>query len=128
MNFHCRVLLELSFRGAYDRLVECLFIDISHMIYEIDPPWTIDQVKESLHDITYWFVAHEGTYIRCFRCHISPNIMLWYVTNKVILQELAKYLDKGLLGVVHRRMEVSWPTFPLRIGFYELKIHGVTNA
>lgn len=46
-----------------------------------------------------------------------------YVTNKVVLQEVDYQFDKGLSGVLHIRKKAPWPTFPLRIGLYELKIH-----
>ena len=61
--FHCRLLSDMSFTGAYDRLADNLFIVIFQMIYEIDPPCMTNQVKESLHDIVDWFSTLEVTYI-----------------------------------------------------------------
>lgn len=41
-------------------MVENLFIVIFHLIFKIDPPCMIDQVKESLRDIVDQFVSPKG--------------------------------------------------------------------
>lgn len=110
--FQCRVFSKSRFWSAYNRLAEHLFSFIFHMIYEIDPPYMTNQVKESMQDIVDWFTTPEGTYIRCFGCRVSPHFMPQYVTNKVVLQEVAYQLDKGFSRVLHRRKKYPWPTFP----------------
>lgn len=75
VSFHYRVFSHLRFRGEYDRLAEHFFAVILHMIYEIDPPYRNDLVKESLHSITDWFSLPKDTHICFFRYHISYHDM-----------------------------------------------------
>lgn len=49
------------------------------------------------------------------------------MTNKVLLQEVAYQLDKGLSVVLHKKKQAPWPTFPLRIRLYEIMSHKVEN-
>lgn len=97
------MLLESSFKGTYARLAEHVFAVIFQMIFDINPPCMNDQTKESLWDIVVWVEALEGTYIRCFGFQISHHLMLQYVTNKVVMQEVENQLDRGLLGILHKR-------------------------
>ncbi len=45
------------------------------------------------------------------------------MTNKVVHQEVAYQLNKGLSRLLHKGKKVPWPTFPLRIILYEMKSH-----
>lgn len=80
--FRCRVLSKEIFRGVYEKLVEHLFVVIFHMIFEINPLCMTDQLNESFLNILNSFVAFESTYMMLFGCHISPHIMLQYVTTR----------------------------------------------
>lgn len=54
--------------------------------------------------------------------------MPWYVTRKVVMQEVANQMDKGLSGILHRRKKAPWTIFPLSIILYELKSHKVMET
>lgn len=41
------------------------------------------------------------------------------VRNKVVMQDVANQLDKGLLRTLHRRKKAPWTIFPLMIELYD---------
>lgn len=59
----------------------------------------IDQVKEAHDEIVDWFASLKDTYIKCFGCQTMPHLMFRFMTNKVVLQEIAFELNNGFFCI-----------------------------
>lgn len=65
---------------------------IYEMFFKVEAPYMINKAKEVVVEVVDWFSYSQGTYIRVFRSYNNPNLMLKYVTEKVVMQEISYQL------------------------------------
>ena len=64
-------------------------------------------------------------YIRIAIISVTPNLLLKYVPNQILLKEFTfQFFEIGLaVGLIKRKVK-AWPEMPLSVGPFQLLNHG----
>lgn len=79
------------------------------------------ETMEAVSEHADWFASSNGTYLRVFNSHKSSHMLPRWVTNKLVMQEVAYHISIDLSGVLRRNKKAPWPTLLLQIGLYEIR-------
>lgn len=116
-----KIIQETSYKVVYARVIEFFIIALYELIFGIEAPCMMNQEKGVIADITYSLASPQGTFIRVYGAYKIPHLMSFFITNKVVIQEVRYQLATGLSGSLHRLKKSLWPILPLQIGSYSYK-------
>ncbi len=121
INIYFKFFYDCSYRGVMARLTGHFIIMLYKLIVEQDPPCMSREVMGAVVNITDWYASLGSTFIIVFSREKSPHVLQRYATDNLIMQEVSYHLSIGLLAGLHRKKKAPWPSFPLRIGLYDIK-------
>ena len=76
---------------------------------------------ETIVKVADWFPFAEGTFIRVLGSFKTPHALPWFVTDKLLLQEVCYQITSNFLKVLTKGKKKPWPTLSLTIGAYIVK-------
>lgn len=81
-------------------MVEHFFKVLYQMIFEEEAPCMSHEAMKIVTKVANWFASLDGTYLKVFDCQKPPHILLRYVTDKVIMQEISYHRITCLFSVL----------------------------
>lgn len=82
-----------------------------------------------LMDVGDWYLFDEGCYLRIYGCSRPPHIFPHYVTDKMVLLEIAyQNLIDGASHTLSVNKKSVWPPLPLKVGHYFIETAGGAEA
>lgn len=80
-------------------------------------------------DVGDWYLFDEGCYLRIYGCSRPPHIFPHYVTDKMVLLEIAyQNLIDGASHTLSVNKKSVWPPLPLKVGHYFIETAGGAEA
>ena len=76
--------------------------------------------------VARWFGEETFTYIRFFGSIVAPNVLPYYVLDKLLAREIAYQTtgEGGLSKAPWEQKKAIWPAFPLKCGAFALHDYG----
>jgi hypothetical protein len=91
------------------------------MLYGCAPPHISESVIGNLKAVSDRFIEENFSYIRVFRCSISPHALLKFLPNRLVCREVAHQIITGKFGIELKTSQKNfWPVFPVQIGRFSL--------
>jgi hypothetical protein len=100
-------------------------ISVHKKIYVYSPPWISEQIVGNLKTIAYFFIEGNFSYIRVFKCSISPHALPKFLPDRLVCREVSYQTVIGGIGKELKEAQKKfWPTFPLQVGRFSLPNFG----
>lgn len=95
-------------------------LPIYKSIFDKIDPGLSKEAKIDNFPVARWFGEETFTYIRVFGSIAAPNVLPYYVTNKLLEREIVyQAIGDGLT-----KAHLIWPTFLLHCGTFALHDYG----
>jgi hypothetical protein len=116
IHIYYKVLWEKKYRTYYQRIYKHFLAPLYEFIFFTSPPCMTDKDISFIRRIRDFYLMEHVTYIRIYDTMKPPQLLPRFVSDKLVLQEVAyQTIIHGVRGLLYRSYKSIWPSVPLYI-------------